>query len=625
MLTLFLFICMPTVVLALGLGSIKVQSYLNQPLKAEISLHYLNNTPIGSVQAHLATEKAYEEAGLVKPKDIPGLKIVVTRNKRGRPIIELSTKEVITDPVFNFLIEVVWPNGGMFREYAVLLDPPVNRVPVTIWAQKHKKHYSHHAKNSQASESREAINKNLQQQKFAQQQIAVSKIHAITMPLKNYGPIKSGENLRSIAMVVRPTKNVSIDQTMIAIASINPKAFTHGNISALKQGKVLTVPSLQMIQQIPVRQAEQLVAAENQQWQALKSGHRLKQQKILSVLPDIAAKLSAIENVQTEVAKQKIKIEHPHLNPSMNLSLEKNATIQLPSATSSQIYPIQSYPIKNRNKKSKQHKKSIKHELMHIKQTQKLSINNDQLKNKLALSIATTDSIERTQRLIQLRFEDLRKQNHNLQHQLLERDQSLVQLQTHLAQLEHPPLQQHLHDANFFANQHKGLQQGLNQSYQVKFALLNKIPVVDWIILILFLGLVALIVWLLLRLKQTQLLLATSGNQAIGNKNDKDAKQKPHQNSSQNPNQSMLNDHEVAVGPKDGQESAEDKAELLSEQASIQSSQNTSALLQEKIDLAKTYIQMQDYQAAQELLVEVLANGDQEQQKLAQDLLLHIK
>src|SRR5258708_3345917 len=116
----------PAVALTLGLGAIKVQSYLNQSLVAEIPILFIKNVRLGDVQVRLAPAKAYINVGLPIPTSIPGLQIVLTKNAAGKPIIRLTTTEIITDPAISFLLQVAWPNGSLFREYAILLNPQLN-------------------------------------------------------------------------------------------------------------------------------------------------------------------------------------------------------------------------------------------------------------------------------------------------------------------------------------------------------------------------------------------------------------------------------------------------------------------------------------------------------------------
>jgi FimV-like protein len=71
-----------------------------------------------------------------------------------------------------------------------------------------------------------------------------------------YGPTTKADQLWQIAIMVRPSTQVSIEQTMAAIIEDNPKAFKHGQI---KPGYVLKIPDLQGIQQIAPDMAQKTI------------------------------------------------------------------------------------------------------------------------------------------------------------------------------------------------------------------------------------------------------------------------------------------------------------------------------------------------------------------------------
>lgn len=82
-----------------------------------------------------------------------------------------------------------------------------------------------------------------------------------------YGPTVENEHLYRIAMAVRPSAGLTIQQTMIAILRANPYAFRGGNINALKAGYRLRIPSFREIQSIPLQNAFLSVRRQNLAWQ----------------------------------------------------------------------------------------------------------------------------------------------------------------------------------------------------------------------------------------------------------------------------------------------------------------------------------------------------------------------
>jgi pilus assembly protein FimV len=74
-----------------------------------------------------------------------------------------------------------------------------------------------------------------------------------------YGPVKSSDTLWSIAQRVRPSGQVSINQTLLAIYRKNPQAFAGGRLSGLYKGARLSLPTLAQIQSESEAQAQQVL------------------------------------------------------------------------------------------------------------------------------------------------------------------------------------------------------------------------------------------------------------------------------------------------------------------------------------------------------------------------------
>ncbi|YCO04553.1 FimV/HubP family polar landmark protein [Vibrio sp. VNB-15] len=74
-------------------------------------------------------------------------------------------------------------------------------------------------------------------------------------PSRFYGPTNKNETLWSIASQLRPSRNVSVQQTLLAIYRINPQAFDSQNIHELIPGSRLRVPSLEQVQSATTPQA----------------------------------------------------------------------------------------------------------------------------------------------------------------------------------------------------------------------------------------------------------------------------------------------------------------------------------------------------------------------------------
>ena len=75
-----------------------------------------------------------------------------------------------------------------------------------------------------------------------------------------YGPTDKNEQLWQIAILVRPTAHVSIQQMMLALYNSNHDAFSSDNINSLKANVTLNIPTLETIKQTSLQDASNIIA-----------------------------------------------------------------------------------------------------------------------------------------------------------------------------------------------------------------------------------------------------------------------------------------------------------------------------------------------------------------------------
>ena len=115
----------PSLVYALGLGEIHLNSALNEPMNAEIDLIAAAPDELTALRATLASREAFTRYGIDKPPFLSSLTFKVGKGKDGHDALLVRSTESIPEPFVTFLVEVNWARGRLMREYTVLLDPPV--------------------------------------------------------------------------------------------------------------------------------------------------------------------------------------------------------------------------------------------------------------------------------------------------------------------------------------------------------------------------------------------------------------------------------------------------------------------------------------------------------------------
>ncbi|QHG63986.1 FimV/HubP family polar landmark protein [Pseudomonas putida] len=215
---------------ALGLGELTLKSAQNQPLDAEIELLDVRDLTAAEVAPSLAPPEEFSKAGVEFPSYLEDLTFTPVINPNGKSVLRVTSSQPLPGTVVKFLVQVMWPQGRLLRDYSVLLD----------------------------------------QAKAQGQQPAAANVNPATSSAGSY-TTKRRDTLWQIA--ARNTQGGgSVQQTMIAIQALNPDAFIGNNINQLKVGQVLRLPDQQQVQSIPQAEANREVA---EQYAAWREGRRL--------------------------------------------------------------------------------------------------------------------------------------------------------------------------------------------------------------------------------------------------------------------------------------------------------------------------------------------------------------
>lgn len=246
---------------ALGLGEVTLQSALNQPLIAEIELLEVRDLASGEVLPSLASPDAFNKAGVDRQFFLTDLKFTSVVKPNGKSVIRVTSNKPMREPYLNFLVEVLWPNGRLLREYTLLLDPPLYTPQSVIPA------------TSQLPVAAPAPVPRIQPQAprpaIAAQPAAPAASTAPAAPAAkplNGNEYKTTANDTLWEIAQRTRAGGSVHQAMLAIQDLNPDAFIGGNINRLKSGQVLRLPDEQQVKSRAQGEAIAQVAEQNTAW-----------------------------------------------------------------------------------------------------------------------------------------------------------------------------------------------------------------------------------------------------------------------------------------------------------------------------------------------------------------------
>jgi pilus assembly protein FimV len=218
---------------ALGLGELTLKSTLNQPLVAEIELLDVKDLTAAEVVPSLASPEEFAKAGVDRQAFLNDLTFTPVLNAGGKSILRVTSSKPLSEPMVKFLVQVMWPNGRLLRDYSVLLDPS-KFSPQTAEA---------------AAQP-------------APTQVVTAPVTGASQPSQHTTTPR--DTLWEIAAKAR--NGGSIQQTMLAIQALNPDAFIDGNINRLKTGQVLRLPDQAQSTSVPQPKAIAEVAAQNTAW-----------------------------------------------------------------------------------------------------------------------------------------------------------------------------------------------------------------------------------------------------------------------------------------------------------------------------------------------------------------------
>ena len=244
-----------TNVVALGLGDIELKSALNQPLNAEVELLSATDPDLEELKVAIASSQAFASAGIERTLFLNKLQFSVGHNTAGKPVVHITSRDVVREPFLDFLLEMSWSKGRLVREYTVLVDPPVTMPAAPAVAQAPASRQVSPARGSAVGPAPAA------------RVTHTAQMPPVSVSPGEYGPTRRNDTLWSIAESVRPD-GVSIEQTMLGLLRANPEAFIDSNINNLKAGYVLRIPDREELTSIGRSAAVRESRAQYAAWRA---------------------------------------------------------------------------------------------------------------------------------------------------------------------------------------------------------------------------------------------------------------------------------------------------------------------------------------------------------------------
>ena len=252
---------------ALGIGDIRVRSALNQNLNAEIALVANKGEKLSGVKVNLAPADKFDEAGIPWTYFLSKIKFHTVTKPNGSIIVKVTSREALKEPYLNFLLEVSWPKGNLYREFTVLVDPPAEYAQPAYQEPVYQEpSYSVRSRYD---------NYEPQQRDYVPRQRPTR--HAYKPRRSSAGGYggkvvtRRNDTLWKVASRVRGS-GVTVEQMMMALYDNNPHAFYEQNVNALSAGKTLKIPGKSVVEQMSRQVALNEFAEHNAAWRNNRSG-----------------------------------------------------------------------------------------------------------------------------------------------------------------------------------------------------------------------------------------------------------------------------------------------------------------------------------------------------------------
>ena len=262
--SLALVILLSSDVWALGLGEIKLDSALNQPLRAEIELLSATPEELAGLRIAMAAAETFDRYGLDRPVFLQSIQFQIRPSGRADGnYIEVRSAVPITEPFVTFLVEASWARGRLLREYTILLDPPTFAPPaaaqstpaVTAPTRTDPADSGRIQRSAPATAVQSPDPVRTSPPRVSPATTTSSQPEPVTdnrpydAAAGDAYQVTTSETLWGITSRVRPDSRLTMNQTMLAIFEANPDAFG-GNINVLRAGSSLRIPSADEIYQI---------------------------------------------------------------------------------------------------------------------------------------------------------------------------------------------------------------------------------------------------------------------------------------------------------------------------------------------------------------------------------------
>jgi pilus assembly protein FimV len=262
---------------AFSLGRLTVQSYLGDPLRAEVEVVGLTPEEATTLRTGLASSEAFRAAGVDLNGSLAGLQASLQRRSDGRPVIRLVGERSVSEPFVDVILDFSWSTGRLQRAYTLLIDPPPVRAsdapqaapvatapvlsaPVAAASPQPQQPARVTPPSAPVLAPRDPVRKPIEPRPAPETRRG---------SIDSSYLVRSGDTLSLIAGA-HAQPGVSLDQMLVSLYRGNPDAFLNNNMNRLKAGVLLSLPDGASASGVSPEEARQVIQAQSADFAAFR-------------------------------------------------------------------------------------------------------------------------------------------------------------------------------------------------------------------------------------------------------------------------------------------------------------------------------------------------------------------
>lgn len=263
---------LPVTTFAQTLGDEVILSSLGDPIEVEIAVDDWEGFDISQLTVGNGNAEQYELFGLEYQPILDDLSFsIVGPNLAGEVKVLISSRQPVSEPFLELLLVLNWSAGSTLRDYVLLFDPPSLTQPPATSNQELPQQQSPQQQVAVTTPPTSPPEPTSTSQPDVRTQVAIAvddvagtatdavpSTDALDVERRRYS-VRNNDTLWVIARQFQPAgATENLYQFLVSLHDLNREAFINGNISLLRSGAELMIPTARDVSSINPATAQTL-------------------------------------------------------------------------------------------------------------------------------------------------------------------------------------------------------------------------------------------------------------------------------------------------------------------------------------------------------------------------------